>query len=65
MFELMHTPTEIHPPSAREFAFRVRQAEKQQALMVKAHASNAGRRASRSTSLVDLVIRLFGGPTLF
>jgi hypothetical protein len=62
MLALLHAPTELHPLSAQEFALRVRQSEKRHALTT-ADFSMAGQ--PRKMALIDLLIHLFGAPTLF
>lgn len=62
MYNFINTPTEMHPQSVQEFALRVRQSEKRQVL-ASAGVSAAGQQ--RRSAVIDLLIRVLGGPTLF
>lgn len=65
MFDIFSNPTEMYPPSAQEFAQRVREAEKRQALVAAESTTDAGAPKTRKMGLIDAITTLFGGPTLF
>ncbi len=60
MFDLYHTATEIHQPSAQEVALRAREMEKQQALMTAKYKAEARADKKRRLSLIEQIIVLLG-----
>jgi len=65
MFDFLNTPTEMHRPSAQEFALHTRKMQAEQAEAANASTVDASPRKSRKTAFIDAIIYLFGGPTLF
>lgn len=63
MAKFLHTATEMHPPSMQEFALRARKIEEQQAQTTETRVES--RASVKKMGLFDLIVHLFGGPTLF